>query len=226
VHRISSRTIAGLIVAIALTDYVANTLVPQSVQVPVKLLIVVAFVVWARRGAALSWDDLGLARERLAPGLRLGGLAVLVVVFLVAVLLAIPATRSFFESGDVAGDSTAARWLLPLVVIPLGTALFEEVIFRGVLLGALLRVTTPVVAAVVSAVVFGFWHLPSALHDARGESFAETVGVVVGTIAFTTAAGLLFAWLRLRSRSLLAPLLAHTAANSVAYVAAVVAVDA
>ena len=49
---------------------------------------------------------------------------------------------------------------------------------------------------------------------------------MVGTIAVTTVAGVLFAWLRLRSGSLVAPILAHIATNSFAYVGALVALAA
>jgi membrane protease YdiL (CAAX protease family) len=42
---------------------------------------------------------------------------------------------------------------------------------------------------------------------------------VLGTMLATAGAGCLFAWLRLRSRSLLAPILAHAATNASAYLA-------
>jgi uncharacterized protein len=74
----------------------------------------------------------------------------------------------------------------------------------------------------VSSVLFGFWHILPALNDTNGKSGAATVGVVVGTIGVTTAAGVLFAWLRLRSESLAAPVLAHIATNSLAYIGAVI----
>jgi uncharacterized protein len=40
--------------------------------------------------------------------------------------------------------------------------------------------------------------------------------VVLGSIAVTFLAGLVFCWLRLRSRSLIAPVLAHVATNGLA----------
>ena len=46
------------------------------------------------------------------------------------------------------------------------------------------------------------------------------IGVVVGTLAVTTVAGAAFGWLRLRSGSVIAPMMAHLATNSFAYVAA------
>ncbi len=216
-------TIVGLIVTIAVTDVVANVLLPESAKVPAKLAIAVAYLAWARRAAGLSWAELGMGRTEVGAGLRWGGAAAAVVAGVVVVLYA--ASRSQFVHSSVAHDSTQARVLEPLVFIPLGTVVFEEIIFRGVLLASLLRWTTRGPAIVASAVVFGLWHLPPALRDAGGEGFAGGLGVVAGTIVFTTMAGLLFAWLRLRSGSLLAPLLAHIASNSFAYVAAVIALQ-
>jgi hypothetical protein len=48
------------------------------------------------------------------------------------------------------------------------------------------------------------------------------VVVVAGTIAVTTVAGGLFAYLRMRSGSLIAPIFGHIATNSFAYIAALV----
>ena len=70
--------------------------------------------------------------------------------------------------------------------------------------------------------LFGLWHLHAALGDAKGDGLAAALGTVIGTIAVTTVAGALFAYLRLRSGSLAAPVLAHCATNSFAYVGAVI----
>ena len=53
-------------------------------------------------------------------------------------------------------------------------------------------------------------------NPAVGGASASPVGrllVVAGAVGVTFVAGLLFAWLRLRSGSLLAPVLAHVATN-------------
>ena len=47
-------------------------------------------------------------------------------------------------------------------------------------------------------------------------STAGQVLVVFGAIMVTFAAGLVFCWLRLRSRSLVAPVMAHAAVNGLA----------
>ena len=219
----STSTVVGLIAAIAVADAVANVLVPEDTKVPVKLAIAFAFVAWARWSAGYSWEELGLGRDEVRAGLRLGGIALLAIAAVIAVLVAVPGSRSYFDNSSVAADSSAQHVLQPLLFIPLGTVVFEEVLFRGVLLAALLRITTRAYAVGASALLFGLWHLPPALRDANDKGAAAAAGVVVGTIAVTTFAGAVFAWLRVRSGSLLAPVLAHVATNSVAYAGAVVA---
>jgi membrane protease YdiL (CAAX protease family) len=224
-RRVSAGTVAGLLVSLAVIDVVTTRLTPDPIDPFFRFAAVVGVVVWARRSVQLSWDELGCGRAKAGSGLRWGLLAMLVVAAVVAIAIAIPATRSFFENDDVRADSALSHILEPLVVIPLSTVLFEEILFRGVLFGCLLRFTTQVRAVVICSVAFGLWHIPPALSDANGESAIAAVGVVLGTIAFTTAAGALFCWLRLRSGSLLAPILAHIGSNSISYAGALVALD-
>jgi len=173
----------------------------------------------------LSWSELGCGREDLGSGLRWGLLAVAVLAIAIGAVVAIPASRSYFENGDVRAASVVEHVLEPLLVIPIKTVLFEELIFRGVLLAVLLRVTTRLPAVILCSVAFGLWHIPPALSDASGKGALDAAGVVLGTVAFTTVAGLIFAWLRLRSGSLLAPILAHIGSNSFAYLGALVALS-
>lgn len=91
-----------------------------------------------------------------------------------------------------------------LLAVPLGTVLFEEALFRGVLWAVLRRAVGLRVAVVWQAAVFGAWHVPGAL--AAGQS-------TVGVVAVTVLAGAGFAWLRERTGSLVAPALVHWAVN-------------
>ena len=222
--RVSARTVAGIVTAIAVIDVAANVLTPEIAKVPVKLAIAFLFVAWARWVAGFSWAELGLGRADVRAGLRLGAIALLVIGVIIVVLVAVPGSRSYFDSHSVASDSAAQHVLQPVVFIPLGTVVFEELLFRGVLLAALLRVTTRRYAIAADAVLFGLWHIPPALNDASGKGAAATFGVVIGTIAATTFAGAVFAWLRVRSGSVIAPMMAHLATNSFAYAAALTVV--
>ena len=163
---------------------------------------------------------MGLGRADLAAGLRLGGVTALVITAAILLVVGVPATQSVFETRSIAVDSTTQHILMPLVIIPVGTALFEETIFRGVLLGVLLRTGSRRSAVLVSSGLFGLWHIPAALHDGNGHSSTAALGAVLGIVLFTSAAGVVFAFLRLRSGSLAAPVLAHAATNICAYLAA------
>ena len=104
------------------------------------------------------------------------------------------------------------------------TAIPEEFAFRGVLLGSALKRWGPWRASLVTSVLFGLWHIAPTLHTMsdnhvfRGEasSVAGQVLLVLGAIVVTFAAGLVFCWLRLRSGSLIAPVMAHAATNGLA----------
>jgi uncharacterized protein len=113
-----------------------------------------------------------------------------------------------------------------LVRIPLGTALLEELAFRGILLGAMGHHGN-VAAVVTSAVVFGLWHVTPThnliLANRPDVSQRAVAAAICGAVLFTTLAGLALAYLRLRSGTLAAPFALHATLNSVATVAAVVA---
>jgi membrane protease YdiL (CAAX protease family) len=215
-------TVGALVVGMGLR----STVVPGGAHLWFNLVLAGLLLLIAR-WAQLSADELGLARGSLGSGLRwgLGVLAVIAAVVTVAAI--VPATSTLFED-DRADVSAGALLVKVLIEIPIGTVLLEELAFRGVLLGLLRRRAGPPVALALSAVLFGCWHIVTAWSTASqnaalddvASSTAGRVGAVIGTVVVTTIAGLGFGWLRLRSRSLIAPMLAHLATNSVAFVAA------
>jgi membrane protease YdiL (CAAX protease family) len=83
----------------------------------------------------------------------------------------------------------------------------------------------------MSSAVFGFWHvLPTLSSLDTNPGAAATAGSIAlqtGAVAFivfaTGVAGAFFCFLRLRSGSVLAPWLTHTAFNSIGYLAGRVA---
>ena len=118
------------------------------------------------------------------------------------------------------------------VSIVLLTAIPEEFAFRGVLLGSARRLWGPWRASLITSALFGLWHIEPTLHTMRDNravagAAASTGGevlVVFGAVAVTLAAGLVFCWLRLRSRSLVALVMAHAAVNGLALTVAWVVV--
>jgi membrane protease YdiL (CAAX protease family) len=105
-----------------------------------------------------------------------------------------------------------------LIWMPLTTALPEELAFRGVLLGLFRQRYAPTWAAILSAIVFAFWHGLTVFHTVGNTSLAQSgLGYVLGCVGGFTAVfigGLLFALLRTRTCNLAASVIAHWAFNA------------
>jgi membrane protease YdiL (CAAX protease family) len=194
---------------------------PPAWYVPVNLLATIGLLLLARR-INLTRSELGLERERVSLGMRWGMAAALVVGAVVVAGAAIPASRPLFDDARTAGIGPGLLAYRALVRIPFGTVLLEEVAFRSVLLAAWRRAASLPVAVVGSSVIFGLWHVRPAIdllveNDLAADGPARVLAVL-GAVAGTTVAGIAFCWLRIRSGSLLAPVLAHLTANSLATV--------
>lgn len=196
---------------------------PPAWYVPVNL-VAVAGLLFVARGIGLERRDLGLVPDRVGAGIRWGAAAGLVIAIVLAIGAAIPATRPLFDDARTAGIGPGLLAYRALVRIPLGTALLEEVAFRGVLFGIWNRLTSARNAALASSAVFGLWHVRPALDLLAENDVAadgpERIAAVAGAVVGTMVAGLALCWLRLKSESLLAPFLAHSAVNSLATLAA------
>ncbi len=176
-----------------------------------------AAAVAAAAGSGLSARDLGLGRDRLGAGLRLGSAAAAPVVAAYGVAVLVPVARPLLDDQRVAGLAGRQLAYQVLLRIPVGTVGWEEIAFRGVLQAALRRVLDEPAATAVGAAVFGLWHIrPTAgalavngLAAGRGARILAVTGVAAGT----AGAGALLSVLRERSGSLAAPVLLHLAAN-------------
>ena len=141
----------------------------------------------------------------------------------VAAVAVSPRCRGLFDDARVRSASTGqlARWAL--LEIPLATAVYEEVLFRGVALGLARRHLGDGGAVALTSALFGAWHVLPALEDRHANPATadrHPAATVAATVVATAAAGAGFALLRLRTGSLLAPVVAHTATNVVPLLAA------
>jgi CAAX protease family protein len=91
----------------------------------------------AASASGLTADDLGLRRDRLRAGLRLGSAAAAPVVAAFGLGALVPATRPLLNDQRVAGLDRRQLAYQVLLRIPVGTVAWEEIAFRGVLQGAL-----------------------------------------------------------------------------------------
>jgi membrane protease YdiL (CAAX protease family) len=216
--------VAGLGAALFFYSSVVHLLPGYNVvYVPLSIGAALAIGLIAT-GYGLTSSDLALEAGSLRCGLKWGMAAALTAAAVIGVGVLVPAFHGLFDDARVRDMSFGLLAYRALVRIPLGTALLEEFAFRGVLFGAWQRIARPRWAALGSSLVFGLWHIRPSIEllDANGvaASTAGRIAVVAGAVAATTLAGLVFCWLRVRSHSLVAPYLTHTAVNSFALVGA------
>ncbi|AEA25023.1 Abortive infection protein [Pseudonocardia dioxanivorans CB1190] len=208
--------LVSVITILAASNVVSNRLWPEA-YIPWNLAVAALLVVVAR-GCGVTWADLGLSRATVRRGLGVGAIAFAAVAVLYLVALAIPATREAFQDSRAAGP-LGAMLFAALIRIPLGTAVLEEVAFRGVLPGLVggswWRRT------LVSSGLFGLWHvLPSIGMAGANAAVAASVGgwgtvaTCAAAVVGTAAAGVLLSAWRRWGGHLVTPVLAHVATNS------------
>lgn len=177
--------------------------------------------------AGISWADLGLS---FAGGAQTRGLiwsAALVggVVLVYAVAAALPWTRKGFGDARTAEMGVGRFLYHAFLRIPVGTALMEEVAFRGVLLAAMIGAWGTIWGVAASSLFFGFWHVLPALEFHEASSTTDRLGngwrgkltTVGGQVAGTAAAGVGFCIVRLLSDSLLPAIALHATLNALGF---------
>ncbi|SDQ05907.1 CPBP family intramembrane glutamic endopeptidase [Quadrisphaera sp. DSM 44207] len=206
------------------SNVVVPHLPPGAGRRTLSAVAATAVLLLAARCAGLTRAELGLHPSTWGRGARWGAGALGVVVLGYGLVLAVPALRAGLADPRVDALSPGEVAVRALVLIPLGTVLWEEVAFRGVLLATAQRVLPPGRALAVTSAVFGLWHLSSAAGVPVPAAFPlPRVLSVVGVVLVTAAGGLALGWLRQRSSSLLAPVGLHLGTNSVGLAAAAAA---
>ena len=193
---------------------------PDRRYVPRNLVLAV-LLVGAATAAGYTTADLGLDADAIAAGAMWGAVPALVVAG--AIAAAARLRPGWFDDARLQGMTRRAGLRYALVRVPLGTVVWEEIAFRGVLFGAWADASGDAAAVFGSAAAFGLWHIGPARAAALLNGIAGRRRVLAWTAAgvvATAGAGIFLAWLRVQSGSLLAPALLHGAANITATVAA------
>ncbi len=139
---------------------------------------------------------------------------------LTALAMRLPGLHRVYAAERVGSLPVSRRLAHLAVMVPLGTVIPEEVIFRGVLQRRWEEETGRTWGGILgSAVFFGLWHLgPSVAALARLRpqlGAAQMAPAVIWTVATTGLAGIGFGVLRAVSGGLAAPIGAHLAVNLV-----------
>jgi membrane protease YdiL (CAAX protease family) len=214
--------------AIAGYNLVQNRVVPASWYVPANIAMSAWLVLFARRQGC-SPGELGFDARKARAGMRLGALAAFAVAAVVEVASSRPGMRRRLRD-ERSADQEAGEILYRIFVrFPLGTALFEEVAFRGVVEAIWSHEgASEKEAANAAAVLFGLWHLVPTRDVLEGNPLAADLrtgaaraGAVVAGATVAGVSSLGFSWLRRKSGSLVAPWLAHTAISIAGYLAGI-----
>lgn len=185
--------------------------------------ILVALSLLAARGLGLDPRALGLRGDHMrgaATGALLGAAVA------AAGVVAIRALAPLLVGGRVDyAPLTAVSGLTLLwqcaVWLPLAVILPEEIAFRGVLLGGLVRRSRPADAILAAAVAFGLWHVSIVFTTIQNTTVASTQWEAAAFAIALTAIGVggaAFAWLRLRTGTLATTIAAHWVFNIVVLV--------
>ncbi len=210
-----------IVVILAVANVMSNRILPGWLYLPWNVAVAVGLLVLTRR--QLSDRELGLTECK--RGLQVGLVLVVVTAAVMLMALAMPAANDLFEDRRVSSGVVILLYQA-LLRIPFGTVLLEEIAFRSVLPALFARRLGAVRGSIAASALFGLWHVLPALslstvnpvaQDVFGEGTGAKIAGVVFAVLGTMLAGLWFCLLRYRSRSVLAPMLAHVATNSIGF---------
>lgn len=205
----------GFVGALGVWNVVVNRLLPERHYVTGNLAASAGLYAMARLAGA-SPADLGMDHAAVRRGAPAGLLGAAIAAAGSVAASRHPATSGLFNDARAASGDIAYQ---ALVRIPLGTVVFEELVFRGAL-PAIVDGSARESVSMSSAALFGLWHVLPTLKTMDINLVTDTptrVKVVVAGVAATAAVAIVFDRLRLRTGSVVAPMLVHWSANAVSY---------
>ena len=206
---------------LVVANLMSNRVLPDWAYVPWNAAVATAIVALAL--SVTTREQLGFTSWM--RGAAWGSVLMVLTIAVLALAITMPAFNELYHDRRVsAGTGT---WLYQtLIRIPIGTVLLEEVAFRGVLPGLFVLRWGVVRGYGAASNCFGLWHVLPALtlnevNPVATRIFGSGAGGVAIAVVFavcsTAIVGIWFCWIRLRSGSVLAPMMAHLASNSGAY---------
>jgi membrane protease YdiL (CAAX protease family) len=232
-HRTHFWHIAAIIVIATYANIISNLVLDDVWHIPFQLGILGISMLIATR-AGTTWTSMGLRKDRAKRGFIIGGVIIGLIAFgfvvAVAAAAVFPDVRPMFDNTGVVENTTGFVLFQAFVRIPIATAFYEEVLFRGVIFGMLTRRHSPLLAAVITSLLFGLWHIAPTIADPPNaqldpNSLLDIAKLAVFAVVGTAPAGLGFLWVRLFANSVWAAVLAHIGTNSVGILAALFVVN-
>jgi membrane protease YdiL (CAAX protease family) len=179
-----------------------------------NLGLLLLLLLWAR-WAGFTFSELGLAGAQVRVsalwGIALGLVLALPPVAFIA--LAPFVTGEPVQAGDI-NDLSGSEMALRLAFrVPVGTALFEEVAFRGVLYASWLRATNLRRTVLVTGIVFALWHGVISFQSVSQSEVVEGAPLIalgyLASLLGLFVGGAAFALLRWRTGGVAGPFFFH-----------------
>lgn len=192
-----------------------------SVEFALAGAALVAVSVAFARALDLGADAIGLGRAGFARGAAVGaglGLAGATVALGALRLVAPAIVGHQVEYAPLAQVTDLELLRHVALLLPLATVIPEELAFRGVLLGGLLRRMRHRDAVIISGAAFALWHLGVAIvtvdNTTLGSPSPWSGLAVVVALAVVLLGGSMLAWIRMRTRSLATTIALHWTFNA------------
>lgn len=192
-------------------------------QLYIWMNIGILFIIWmwSRQYLNLSHVDVGYTKQNLGKSLLLGfGLTLMIILPFFIIVKLLPILGLNLKAPQLDEITRQTIWWRIFVRIPLGTVLFEETLFRGILYGFLMRKGSAAKAVWVTSLFFTLWHITPAFKvvTSNFQIGAVIFGLVIWVVLLLGAllGGLLFAWIRYRTRNIAGCILAHFLINILA----------
>jgi len=204
----------------------------RRLYVVLNLVTLLAVFAWAVQLSGVDQGSLGLQSGQISRGFVIGIAVSLIASIPFVMWITIPSVarliRRHISAQPMGRDELAYNLLLR---IPIGTALFEEMLFRGVLF-TLVEIRWGTATAIwYTSVLFAAWHITPAANlllrgflaghraialSATGSSNRRKAFIYSGQLGSVFIAGLGLAMIRVVGHSAVAPFLVHAAVNCLA----------
>lgn len=212
------------VILIAVYSYVITHKMPKRYY-SLSNLLVAATTVGASLLFGITVSDLGLSTNTIISGI-LYGLAFSIPIIIAVIFIA---TRTPFNkhfSHAPKKQFSRSKFIYEVGFrIPFGTALSEEVIFRGALMALLSQNYSFTVAAILSSLIFGLWHIFPTLHTNKSndplinymdDQRKRSIIAVVAAVVATSILGFVLTIINNQSQSLVSSWIIHSSINGFA----------
>ncbi len=214
-------TIATAVAPLAAYALVFQTLIYMALPAPMRVRVAPMVTGLVGAGLALGaglifgFERIGVTGGEASVSVRWGVLTVVAAGLVGVAMMSRSRWRRQLADPRMASLGRRDSFVHVFIRIPIFTALIEELVFRGVLHGALVALYSTEAALWLGAGLFGLWHIGPGLDQAQAEDkdarakFFHTAITVVGT----TLAGAFLVWLRIETGSIWAPVAVHASIN-------------